>query len=135
MHSLQGLYENLLHLSVEPEELPTGRYSWGSAGVLVFPWIKETPCCISTPNRNSLNLTLSAYEWHDALTNQITEIVNKNLSTESIYFLSSRWVIIFTTPCYCLISMEVYRLDWLLKPHLARLVFESSLASSVVYSR
>ena len=119
------------HFSVESEELEKEMYSWGLAGVLVFPWIKETPCVFATPNRNSSTFILSAVEWRDALKNQITEILNGNLSTEPIYFLSLWWHS-FTTTCCCPISVEFYKLDLFLLRHFARSVVESSIATTVV---
>ena len=64
---MKKFYFRTNHLSVESGELRKGMYSWGLAGVLVFPWIKETPCVFATPNRNSSTFTLSAVEWQDAL--------------------------------------------------------------------
>ena len=64
---IKKFYFRTNHLSVESEELMKGIYSWGLAGVFVFPELKKLREC-SMPNRNSSTFTLSADEWHDALT-------------------------------------------------------------------
>ena len=86
LQSTRAVWKVLLQsksfVSVESEELQKGRYYWGFAGILVFgPWIKQTPCCVSTSNRNSSTFTLSADEWHNVLPNQTTKIMNENLGT------------------------------------------------------
>ena len=69
-----------LRTSVESEELEKGIYSWGFAGVLVLPWIKETACVFL--NRTEIFQLPLFQQMND--TNQITEILNENLSTEPI---------------------------------------------------
>ena len=104
------------------------------AGLLVFRWITETVCvCVSMPNRNSSTFTLSADEWHGALTNQITEILIEISVPKPTFFLSLWWHS-FTSPCCCPISVEVDRYYLLLILPLAHSVVELSTASRrVVY--
>ena len=64
------------HLSVESEDLEKGiflRFGWRSR-FTTFTWIKETPCVFLHRTETD--------ELHDALTNQITEILNENLCSE-----------------------------------------------------
>ena len=124
---MKKFYFRTNHLSVESEELEERIYSWSLAGVLVFCGLKKLRVCFYAEQKF---FNFHSFSGWMARCSEL----NKNLSTEPIYFLSLWWHS-FTTPCCCPISVEVYRLDLLLIPHLVRSVVESSIATWVVYMK